>query len=130
GWGGSVGASWVGGAGMGGGAGRVWVLLGSRDGEPYLGAALASLAAQTCPGVEVVAVDDGSRDGTAAQLEQLARERPRVRVLRTPGIGLAGALARAAPVAGGEVLARPGGDARPPPERPEPPGAHLRCPPG
>lgn len=85
---------------------RVSVLLASRDGERYLEAALASLAAQTLPDVEIVAVDDGSRDGTGAILARFAGSRPRTRVLRTEGVGLAAALHEAAAQAQGEYLAR------------------------
>src|SRR5678809_456928 len=85
---------------------RVSVLLASRDGARYLAESLASLAAQTLEDVEIVAVDDGSRDATSAMLERFARERAGVRVLRTEGIGLAGALALAAKEAQGALLAR------------------------
>lgn len=56
-------------------------------------AAVESLRAQTLTDFEVVAVDDGSLDGTLAVLEALAREDARVRVLATGGLGLVGALA-------------------------------------
>ncbi len=85
---------------------RVSVLLASRNGERHLAASLASLARQTLPGAELVAVDDGSTDGTHALLAAHAAAHPEVRVLRTEGIGLAGALALAASEARGELLAR------------------------
>ena len=46
----------------------VSVLMPVRDGERFLGAALDSIFAQTFPDFELVVVDDGSRDGTAASL--------------------------------------------------------------
>ncbi len=84
----------------------VSILLASRDGERYLEAALESLAAQSYPRLEVVAVDDGSRDRTGAILGTFAARRPDWRVVRTEGLGLAGALALAAGEARGELLAR------------------------
>lgn len=45
-----------------------------------VGRAVASVFAQSQPPLEVIVVDDASNDGTAAVLEQLARE-PRVRVI-------------------------------------------------
>jgi glycosyltransferase involved in cell wall biosynthesis len=96
---------------------RVSVLIASRDGERFLEAALASLAAQTLRDVEVIAVDDGSRDRTASILERFACEHPSARVLRTPGLGLAGALAAAAREARAPLLARHDDDDLSRPER-------------
>jgi glycosyltransferase involved in cell wall biosynthesis len=45
---------------------NVSVVVPVRDGERLLGAALESIAAQTRPPEEVVVVDDGSKDGSAA----------------------------------------------------------------
>lgn len=95
----------------------VSVLLASRNGSRYLEEALASLAAQTYPALEIVAVDDGSTDPTPEVLSAFAAARPNVRVLRTEGIGLAGALALAATHAHGTYLARQDDDDRSLPER-------------
>ncbi len=51
-----------------------------------MGACLASLSAQTYPHLEIIAVDDGSSDGTPAILADAARRDPRVRVLRVDGL--------------------------------------------
>lgn len=88
------------------GAPKVSVLIASRDGARYLGEALASLARQTFPDLEVVAVDDASTDATAEILRRFAAARPRVRVLRAGGVGLAAALNLAAAEARGALLAR------------------------
>lgn len=69
------------------------ILLPVRDAESTLAAALASLAAQTDPDYELLAIDDGSRDGSLALLRAHAAHDPRIRVLQTerPG-GLVAAL--------------------------------------
>ena len=47
---------------------RVSVLLPVRDAQPFLEHCLASLAAQTLERFEVVAIDDGSTDGSSEVL--------------------------------------------------------------
>lgn len=84
----------------------VSVLLSSRNGARYLGEALESLAAQSYPELEIVAVDDGSDDETPSILERFAARHGRTRLLRCEGIGLAAALHRAAGEASGALLAR------------------------
>src|SRR5688572_27413317 len=78
---------------------RVSVLLPVRDAEGTLGACLASLAAQTLADHEVIAVDDGSRDGSRAILEAFARSDPRLSVLAPGRRGLVAALAATVRVA-------------------------------
>jgi GT2 family glycosyltransferase len=63
----------------------VSVLVPARDEARSVGACLASLRAQTHPALEIVAVDDGSTDGTAAILAAAAAEDARVRVVRLEG---------------------------------------------
>jgi glycosyltransferase involved in cell wall biosynthesis len=95
----------------------VSVLLSSRDGARYLEAALESLAAQSYRNLEIVAVDDGSTDGTPAILEKFAARDGRTRLLHAEGIGLAAALHRAAGEARGTLLARQDDDDLSSPER-------------
>jgi glycosyltransferase involved in cell wall biosynthesis len=95
----------------------VSVLIASRNGARYLDEALASLAAQTFPALEIVAVDDGSTDDTPKILAAFAERHGRTRVHRTAGLGLAGALALAARDAHGDLLARQDDDDRSAPER-------------
>ncbi len=64
---------------------------------------LASVRAQTWPAIEVVAVDDGSRDGTLALLR--THEADGFRVLSQANAGAAAARNTAIAVAKGEVLA-------------------------
>ena len=67
------------------GAALVTVLVPARNEERNVGACLASLSAQAWPNLEIIAVDDGSTDGTPAILADAARRDPRVRVLRVDG---------------------------------------------
>jgi len=53
-----------------------------------------------------VAVDDGSADASGALLEAWRGRDPRVRLLSTPGVGVAGALSAAAAAARAPLLAR------------------------
>jgi glycosyltransferase involved in cell wall biosynthesis len=76
-----------------------------RDAQETLRACLDSLAGQTFADYEVVAVDDGSSDETAAILAAAAGD-PRLRVVRTPPRGLVAALNTALAHARGPLLAR------------------------
>jgi glycosyltransferase involved in cell wall biosynthesis len=70
----------------------VSVLLPVRNGEPFLAGCIASVRRQTLREYEVVAVDDGSDDGTPAVLDHWAAVDPRVRVVHRPPEGLVAAL--------------------------------------
>jgi glycosyltransferase involved in cell wall biosynthesis len=84
----------------------VSVLLPVRDAADFVGECLASLAVQALADHEVIAVDDGSRDGSRALLETAARADPRVRVLTAAGRGLVAALNAALREARGPFVAR------------------------
>jgi len=71
---------------------RVSVLLPVRDAAPWLASSLASLARQTLADHEVIAIDDGSADGSGDLLERAARSDPRLVVRHTPRRGLPAAL--------------------------------------
>lgn len=85
---------------------RLSVLLPCRDAAATLGAAIASLDAQTYADFEVVAVDDGSVDGTGILLDAWEEREPRVRVLHTPAGGIVTALELARAGATGELIGR------------------------
>src|SRR5262245_8467058 len=71
---------------------RVSVLLPVRDAAPWLPASLASLARQTLADHEVIAIDDGSRDGSGELLDRAARSDRRIVVRHTTAKGLPAAL--------------------------------------
>jgi glycosyltransferase involved in cell wall biosynthesis len=68
------------------------VVLPAWNAEATLGAALASLQAQTEPDFELLVVDDGSTDGTAALVAAAGSQDPRVRLLQRPHGGIVAAL--------------------------------------
>jgi glycosyltransferase involved in cell wall biosynthesis len=95
----------------------VSVLLPVRDAGPFLDACLDSLAAQTLADHEVVAVDDGSKDGSGATLQDRARADARLRVFCTPPRGLVAALSLALGEARAPLVARMDADDVAHPER-------------
>lgn len=58
------------------------ILIAAHDAAAFLDGAVSSALAQTCRAVEVIAVDDGSSDGTHEALAAWARRDGRVSVLR------------------------------------------------
>ena len=82
--------------------------------ERALGSALAQRGA---PELEVVAVDDGSTDGSGERMESLARRDSRLRVVRPGRIGLIPALALGQSLCRGEFIARLDADDIAHPER-------------
>jgi glycosyltransferase involved in cell wall biosynthesis len=70
---------------------EIAVVIPARDAAPYLGEALASVLAQTARPVDVVVVDDGSRDETAAIARSFGDP---VRVVGQPPVGIAAAVNR------------------------------------
>lgn len=98
---------------------EISVLLPIRDAEETLPEALESLAAQSIGGIEVVAVDDGSTDGTAAILSAWEETLPGLRTFTTPPRGIVPALQMALSEAGGGYVARMDADDRCSPRRME-----------
>jgi len=98
---------------------RISISLPVRDAEPWLGECLDSVLAQTEGNLQVLAVDDGSRDGSRRILDEYAARDSRIHVLETkeedrgivPALNLALAAARA------PYLARMDADDRMAPER-------------
>lgn len=100
------------------GSPRVSVLLAAYNAEATLADALDSIRAQDFTDWELIAVDDGSRDGTRAILEAFARGEPRCHlVLRDRNSGLASCLNAGIGLARGEYIARMDADDRAVPGR-------------
>ena len=85
---------------------RAAVLLPARDAAGTVRAAAVSILRQGFRDLALVAVDDGSVDGTAEILESLARRDRRVRVIHGSGEGIAGALNRGLARCDAEVVVR------------------------
>jgi Glycosyl transferase family 2 len=87
--------------------GVVSLVLPCYQAEVLVGDAVASLTRQTYPHLEILALDDGSTDGTRARLRDLAARDPRVRVLtRDENRGLIPTLNQGVAEARGQYIAR------------------------
>lgn len=89
---------------------NIAILMPVRNEERYLPATLNSLYRQTCTDWELIAVDDGSSDRTAAILAEAARKDSRVLVIRRKGGGLVAALNAGLEACRAPLLARLDGD--------------------
>ena len=85
---------------------RVSVLLPCWDAEPFLPDCIASLDAQSERRFEVLALDDGSTDGTRPLLAAWAGRDPRVRLVDRDGSGVIAALRRLSREARAPIIAR------------------------
>jgi glycosyltransferase involved in cell wall biosynthesis len=82
------------------------VLLPARNETARLGAALADLQNQTLTEIEIIVIDDGSTDDTAAIAQAAARKDSRVHVLRQEPRGIVAALNHGLARAQGEFIGR------------------------
>lgn len=96
---------------------RVSILLPVRDAAATLPQALDSIRSQTFTEWELIAVDDGSSDGSADILARAGAADARIRTLRRPAEGIVPALEAARAHARGEILARMDADDRSRPHR-------------
>ncbi len=85
---------------------RVAVLMPARDAAGTVRAAVLSILRQDFRDLSLVAVDDGSRDGTGAILAALAARDRRVVLVPGSGEGIAGALNRGLARCDAEVVVR------------------------
>jgi glycosyltransferase involved in cell wall biosynthesis len=89
---------------------QVSILMPIRNEERYLQATLDSLYRQTFTNWELIAVDDGSSDQTAAILADAACRDSRVQITRRKGGGLVAALNKGLEACRAPLLARLDGD--------------------
>lgn len=73
--------------------------------EPYVGAAVESVLAQTFTDFEFIIIDDGSTDGSLCVLQRLARQDDRIRLLSRPNTGISRARNESLSHARGEFVA-------------------------
>ncbi len=102
----------------GGGIGKVTVAILSWNGRRHLETCLEALAAQHDPGVpwEILVLDNGSTDGTAAWMRERWGSDRRVRLIESPlNLGFCGGNNRLAAEAEGDALALLNNDTRPEP---------------
>ncbi|MFN3629857.1 MAG: glycosyltransferase, partial [Casimicrobiaceae bacterium] len=97
---------------------RVSVLVPCFNHARFIEGALDSVFAQTYPEIEIIAIDDGSRDDTPNRLAAIAARAPRpMRVICRDNRGAAATLNEAAGLARGEWLQPLNSDDRLPPDR-------------
>ena len=84
----------------------VSVVMGVRNGGASLAATLDSLTSQEGVNLEIVVINDGSSDDTAALLAARAASEPRLRVLERHGRGHTRSLIEGCQVARGNFIAR------------------------
>jgi glycosyltransferase involved in cell wall biosynthesis len=86
---------------------RISVVMPVFNGETYLAEAVKSVLGQSLQALELVAVDDGSQDGSGAILERFARADRRVQlVTNARNLGMSDALNRGWRLARGPYIAR------------------------
>jgi glycosyltransferase involved in cell wall biosynthesis len=88
----------------------VSVLLPVFNSARFLSEAIRSVLAQTHSDLELIIIDDGSRDQSQEIANEFSRADPRVRVYRQENAGISAALNRALALAKGEFVARMDGD--------------------
>ncbi|MDZ4753815.1 MAG: glycosyltransferase [Phycisphaerae bacterium] len=85
---------------------RVSVVMPFRDAEAHIEEAIESMLDQSYRSLEVIAIDDGSVDGSAAIVEMLAARDARIRLIRSERRGFVPALNHGLALARGEFIAR------------------------
>jgi Glycosyl transferase family 2 len=99
---------------------EVSVICTAKNAASTIGGTIKSILAQDFPSWEMIIVDDGSTDDTAAIVRGFASADPRIRFVATPGIGRGPALNLAVAGAGADLIANIDADDESHPSR-------LRC---
>lgn len=92
------------------------MILPTRDNAETIGEAVDDILGERDVALELIVIEDGSRDGTAAALSARAGD-PRLRVIHTAGEGIVAALNLGLGAARGRLIARMDGDDRSRPGR-------------
>lgn len=77
-----------------------------KNAGPYLKGCLDSIVAQTNTDWELVAVNDGSSDGSETVLMEYAREHTNIKVVHSDGVGIVSALQKAYRLSSGGMIHR------------------------
>ena len=84
---------------------KVSVIVPSMNVERTLDAALSSIERQTYPDIEILALNDGSTDGTLAVMQAHAARDPRIRVIDKQNEGYGATCNRGIDMAEGDYIA-------------------------
>ncbi len=102
---------------MGDSAPDISVVVPCFNAAQTISSSIESILRQSCADFEVVWVDDGSTDESAALIESYAGRDSRVRLIRSEHVGIVGALRRGCAAARGRFIARMDADDVAHPER-------------
>lgn len=94
----------------------VSVVIPIWNGEKTIVRCLESVLLQTWTEMEIIVVDDGSTDGTPILLEEMARQDPRIRIIRQENAGVSEARNTALPLCQGKYIRFVDGDDTLPPD--------------
>ena len=83
---------------------KVSVLVPVYNVKPYLSDCLNSLLDQILDDIEIVAIDDGSTDGSSEILEKFAEKDPRVKILKKDNTGYGDSMNKGLEIAEGEYI--------------------------
>ena len=89
---------------------KISIIVPAYNIETYLARTLDSILAQTYPNIEVIVVNDGSKDGTGAVLDRFATQDPRIRAIHKENGGVTSARLRGLAEATGEWIGFVDGD--------------------
>jgi glycosyltransferase involved in cell wall biosynthesis len=103
------------------------VVLPVFNAQGYLATAVESILAQSVADFELIAIDDGSTDGSPEVLGKLRQRDSRVHIISRPNTGIVGALNDGLAAARGEFIARMDADDIALPQRFERQLAYLRA---